>query len=113
MSDKNKRVIPDGAHHSGLMKDYGGQYNPEFSERHAEAAESLLRDAVIRADAGDAEIARLTNKRDELREALAEYLDWHETNFMLPSGNFEDPDQQDLARTARNLTANADKETGG
>jgi len=26
---KQPRIIPDGAHYSGLMKDYGGKYNPE------------------------------------------------------------------------------------
>ena len=40
-----------------------------------------------------------------LREALAEYLDWHEANFVLPSGNFEDPDQMNLARAARKALA--------
>ena len=25
-----QRIIPDGAHHSGLMKDYGGMYNPNY-----------------------------------------------------------------------------------
>lgn len=38
-----------------------------------------------------------------LKKALAEYLDWHESNFMLPSGNFEDPDQDALAKRAREL----------
>lgn len=41
----------------------------------------------------------------EMRETLAEYLDWHEINFQLPSGNFEDPDQQNLARRARTILA--------
>lgn len=27
---KEPRIIPDGAHHSGLMKDYGGRYNPAY-----------------------------------------------------------------------------------
>ena len=27
-----KRIIPDVAHHSGLMKDYGGRYNPNYDQ---------------------------------------------------------------------------------
>ncbi len=44
---------------------------------------------------------RLKKRNAALREALREYLDWHETNFVLPSGNFEDPDQMALAKAAR------------
>lgn len=36
-----------------------------------------------------------------VESALREYLDWHEVNFALPSGNFEDPDQHELAKEAR------------
>ena len=25
-----KQIIPDGAYHSGLSKDYGGKYNPDY-----------------------------------------------------------------------------------
>lgn len=80
MSDKDKRIIPDGAHHSGLMKDYGGAYNPNYqtelaaSKRHAEAAESLLRDAVIRADAAEARNAQLV-------EALRDVPCWRDTHY--------------------------------
>ncbi len=27
---KHTRIIPDGAHYSGLGKDYGGMYNPDY-----------------------------------------------------------------------------------
>ena len=48
MSDKDKRVIPDGAHHSGLMKDYGGQYNPDYvSPQAAELTRLREREAVL------------------------------------------------------------------
>lgn len=44
----------------------------------------------------------------DLLAALKEYLDWHEANFALPSGNFEDPDQMTLARSARAAIAKAE-----
>ena len=28
--EKNPRIIPDGAHHSGLGKDFGGKYNTDY-----------------------------------------------------------------------------------
>lgn len=82
----DKRVIPDGAHHSGLMKDYGGRYNPEFSERHAEAAESLLRDAVIRADDAEAELTRLREENTRLRAAGKAMTEWCKENHIYPLG---------------------------
>lgn len=46
-------------------------------------------------------IIELEALNEKLLAALKEYLDWHETNFILPSGNFEDPDQRELAKNAR------------
>lgn len=60
------------------------------------------------------EMERRLQTLDGLREinadllaALEEYLDWHEANFVLPSGNFEDPDQMTLAKKARAAIAKA------
>ena len=53
----------------------------------------------------EVQVRNLKAQCESLRSALGEYLDWHEANFLLPSGNFEDPDQQSLARTARQALA--------
>ena len=45
---KHTRIIPDGAHHSGLGKDYGGMYNPDYQS----------------------ELELITKERDDLRETL-------------------------------------------
>ena len=67
-------------------------------------AEFDLADAAYHsAEACETEIANahLMAAAFDLYEALVEYLDWHEANFILASGNFEDPDQHSLARNAR------------
>ncbi len=66
---------------------------------HAQAAE-----IAVLSDALNDQATTIVKKGEQnaaLREALREYLDWHETNFVLPSGNFEDPDQMVLAKAAR------------
>lgn len=45
---KHTRIIPDGAHYSGLGKDYGGMYNPDY----------------------ESELDRLKRERNDLLEAL-------------------------------------------
>lgn len=61
----------------------------------------------LEAKATAALIVRAVNSHDDLVATLGEYLNWHEANFMLPSGNFEDPDQHSLARRARAAIKNS------
>lgn len=38
---KRPRIIPDGAHHSGLSKDYGGRYNPDYVDEKTRLRQAL------------------------------------------------------------------------
>ena len=69
-----------------------------FGSREADARRIV---ACVNACAGIPTAALEGASVKALVEALGEYLDWHETNFALPSGNFEDPDQTTLAKDAR------------
>jgi len=38
---KQPRIIPDGAHYSGLIKDYGGRYNPDYVDEKTRLRQAL------------------------------------------------------------------------
>lgn len=67
--NKQPRIIPDGAHHSGLMKDYGGRYNPDF-----ESELSQLR-KMLTAASHALRSYQHYNSSPDLAESIADEID--------------------------------------